>query len=270
MSSPARMGMSTRQYRCHKRQKPCDQCRERKLKCQVTGGSGQSPCQRCARNNIPCTFIGMPRRRTAPTAALHDGSVDSSGVGDGSLGIVLPNDPDVSTLSHMQSAADTSANDALETSTPIDYNNGTRHAAMAPAPDNIGVTTTGGPGATALNTPSSSSYHTTSRVSTQLSQTMDNIDGHSILLLGASSESDPWLLRHCHFDQLGLRSVHKMYFRNAGGCPTSDLIPVHFIVSDNKYLNHPLMPLYNSIGHDARLQLNQLVLPSYGVRLIKL
>lgn len=79
------------------------------------------------------------------------------------------------------------------------------------------------------------------------------------MLLGASSESDPWLLRHCHIDQLGLRSVHKMYFRNAGGVPTTDKIPIHFIVSDNKYLDHPLLPMYHAIGGDARLQLSQLV-----------
>lgn len=120
----------------------------------------------------------------------------------------------------------------------------------------------------ALNTPTSSSLHNGGRVSTQLSQTMDRIDGHSIMLLGASSESDPWLLRHCRFDQLGLRSVHKMYFRNAGGVPTKDKIPVHFIISDNKYLTHPMMQNGVDVSAAFRAELNQLVPPSYGVRLI--
>ncbi len=119
-----------------------------------------------------------------------------------------------------------------------------------------------------LNTPTSSSLHNGGRVSTQLSQTMDRIDGHSIMLLGASSESDPWLLRHCRFDQLGLRSVHKMYFRNAGGVPTKDKIPVHFIISDNKYLTHPMMQHGVDVSAAFRAELNQLVPPSYGVRLI--
>jgi hypothetical protein len=128
----------------------------------------------------------------------------------------------------------------------------------------------------ALNTPTSSSFYNGSgggRVSTQLSQTMDQIDGHSIMLLGASSESDPWLLRHCRFDQLGLRSVHKMYFRNAGGVPTKDKIPVHFIISDDKFLPHPMMQADGTNDASAaafRAELNQLVPPSFGVRLIYL
>lgn len=160
----------------------------------------------------------------------------------------------------------------MASSIPLEY-----RAAMPSTCDMDAGAVPGPAAAATLSTPASSSYHAGSgssssgRVSTQLSQTMDGIDGHSIMLLGASSESDPWLLRHCHFDQLGLRSVHKMYFRNAGGVPTTDKIPIHFIVSDNKYLKHPLLPMYNAMSAgDARLQLNQLVQPTYGVRLISL
>lgn len=139
-------------------------------------------------------------------------------------------------------------------STPLDY---THDTTTLPAP-------TAG-----LNTPTSSTYHTSARVATQLSQTMDCIPGHSALLLGASSESDPWLLRHCHFDGLGLRSVHRLYFRNAGGVPTADKIPVHFLVSDDKYLAHPLGGLRDAV-EGARERLAQLVVPAYGVRLVRL
>ncbi|KAM3450760.1 hypothetical protein MY3296_005813 [Beauveria thailandica] len=272
MSSSATIGTATRQYRCQKRQKPCDHCRERKLKCQIDGGStntnrssgGRPPCQRCARSNIPCTYVGRPRRRTSAMPAAS-----------ASAAALVPNAPAAPTTSTAAEAAaaeldsssalsHASLHGGMAASAPLGYRE-TSHMAMPSTCDMDAGTIPASAAAPALNTPTSSSYHASSsgRVSTQLSQSMDGIDGHSIMLLGASSESDPWLLRHCHFDQLGLRSVHKMYFRNAGGVPTTDKIPIHFIVSDNKYLDHPLLPMYHSIGGDARLQLNQLVQPIF-------
>ncbi|XWW94636.1 hypothetical protein V2A60_002581 [Cordyceps javanica] len=284
MSPPVTTATATRQYRCKKRQKPCDHCRERKLKCQTeSGGSSVNngrppPCQRCARSNIPCTYLGRPRRRASgmPPATTNAGApaaTAATGADDaGTAATAL----DPCALSHANLGA------VMAASGPLDCREGgssstTGGGHMTMPPPGCGVDPTPAPPAGAtLNTPSSSSYHASGgsggggRVSTQLSQTMDTMDGHSIMLLGASSESDPWLLRHCHFDQLGLRSVHRMYIRNAGGVPTRDKIPVHFIVSDNKYLNHPLLPPYHAVGGDARLQLNQLVQPTYGVRLISL
>ncbi|OAA53146.1 fungal specific transcription factor [Cordyceps fumosorosea ARSEF 2679] len=76
MSSPAAVATATRQYRCQKRQKPCDHCRERKLKCQTdntnnTGDGNDRPtCQRCSRSRIPCTYVGRPRRRTSAMPAI--------------------------------------------------------------------------------------------------------------------------------------------------------------------------------------------------------
>lgn len=254
MSSPAAVGTGTRQYRCQKRQKPCDHCRERKLKCQTDTNSGlaqaahsggRPACQRCAKSNIPCTFIGRPRRRAAASASTGTGMMDESSV----LSVEVDGSADASMAHEVQDAA------MAVSSAPLPYTDPT---GMPPPLDH-----------TALNTPTSSSYRGSSsaRVSTQLAQTMDAMDGHSIMLLGASSECDPWLLRHCHFDQLGLRSVHKMYFRNAGGVPTADKIPIHFLVSDERYLGHPLG--FN-VGGDERMQLGQLVQPAYGVRLISL
>lgn len=274
MSSPARIGGATRTYRCQKRQKPCDHCRERKLKCQTSnvaeGGGQQQPCQRCARSNIACTFVGRPRRRGGSAGGMSNYTPMEDGDGGGVSGATA--NPD-NTITHHPSATPISARDAGiqedGVSTPLDYTTRSHDASIVPICD---ISAPSAPAA-ALNTPTSSTYHANGsggRVSTQLSQTMDGIDGHSIMLLGASSESDPWLLRHCHFDQLGLRSVHKMYFRNAGGVPTIDKIPIHFIVSDDKYLSHPLQMPYAGLGENARQHLNQLVLPSYGVRLISL
>ena len=300
MSSPAEVSsvsMGTRPYRCQKRQKPCDHCRERKLKCQTDGGP--PPCQRCVRVNIPCTFVGRPRRRPASAAAAppqppesshrHDESSSCEPLSDQvsseqqqhayhrsvSAGIVdgVTQPPDVTHSSHPMSghfpdgANSEVAAGVVSGGPSLDYTDaGGPVGTCEPAAASVAVPTQ------ALNTPTSSSFHNGGgRVSTQLSQTMDQIDGHSIMLLGASSESDPWLLRHCRFDQLGLRSVHKMYFRNAGGVPTKDKIPVHFIISDNKYLTHPMMMMQGDGGDVSvafRAELNQLVPPSYGVRLI--
>ncbi|TQN65647.1 putative transcriptional regulatory protein [Colletotrichum shisoi] len=54
------------------------------------------------------------------------------------------------------------------------------------------------------------------------------------MLLGGSSSLDPWLLRHLRFDELGLQSFYKYHVRNAGGVPTSDKIPVHFILTSDE------------------------------------
>ncbi|OJJ88404.1 Zn(II)2Cys6 transcription factor [Aspergillus glaucus CBS 516.65] len=65
----------------------------------------------------------------------------------------------------------------------------------------------------------------------QTVQTLDQLPGLSTQVIGASGESDPWLLRHCRFDDRGFLRFHQVHFRNAGGVPLDEKIPVHFLVT---------------------------------------
>jgi hypothetical protein len=108
------------------------------------------------------------------------------------------------------------------------------------------------------------------RPSTQISQSLDDIDGHYAQLFGGSSESDPWLLRHCRFDKLGLRTFLKVHFRTAGGLPTRDKIPAHFIISENSVCEGAKVETRIVGEKDFATELALLVPPEYGPRLVQL
>lgn len=65
----------------------------------------------------------------------------------------------------------------------------------------------------------------------QTIQTLDGLPGVSSQVIGASGESDPWLLQHCRFDEHGFLRFHQVHFRNAGGVPLDEKVPVHFLVT---------------------------------------
>ncbi|RKK68716.1 Urease [Fusarium oxysporum] len=95
----------------------------------------------------------------------------------------------------------------------------------------------------------------------QFSKPLDDINGQTSILLGASSESDPWLLRHCQFDEYGLRRFYGLQFRNIGGVPNWQKIPVHFIVRQDET---------GVVDASLRARLNGLIPVSWGLRLIRL
>lgn len=108
------------------------------------------------------------------------------------------------------------------------------------------------------------------RPTTQISQTLDRMEGHNAMLLGSSSSSDPWLLRHFRFDELGMRSFHKTHVRNAGGVPTFDKIPVHFLLRADELSANTVAGARPSETMGLRDKLDILVPPSMGTRLIRL
>lgn len=67
---------------------------------------------------------------------------------------------------------------------------------------------------------------------TQISRSLEDMPGYWYQLGGASCDADPWLLRHCQFDDFGFRRFFRIHFQNAGGVPTPQLIPVQFIVTE--------------------------------------
>lgn len=282
-------GGSTRPYRSQKRQRPCDRCRERKLRCQTE--DGQPPCQRCRQSSLACTFVGRPRKRVSgqaaqralssshgirsPSSMCEGQQLRSSSSSNGSPLVGRPehhqdfhvparlHHPQHHHHSHHASVISSSADEAVAAPESRDGNNTVHGQHATTHLPNRGTLTH------ALGTPVLTALHP-HRPSTQLSQSLDQIEGHAAVLLGGSSESDPWLLRHCRFDELGLRTFHKLHFRHAGGVPTSDKIPVHFLISSDELCESAAGETRVAGDKELRAELDMLVPPAYGVRLIRL
>jgi hypothetical protein len=235
-------GAVTRIYRLHNRRRPCDQCRARKVRCQTD--DGKPPCGRCAQTDTPCTFEGRSRRTTrqnrtrSVSSSAHSPAVNHASHDD-TLG--LDNSFGIEQVSAEQRSA--SHRPTIFTATPPVFS----HESEVPyhqAPTLGSVTTT---------------------TQLQFSKSLDDIQGQTSILLGASSESDPWLLRHCQFDEYGMRSFYGLQFRNIGGVPNRQKIPVHFIVTP-KLTNETTVDKIICL----RSRLNGLIPASWGIRLVKL
>ncbi|KAL4876836.1 hypothetical protein BJY04DRAFT_231288 [Aspergillus karnatakaensis] len=105
----------------------------------------------------------------------------------------------------------------------------------------------------------------------QAIQTLDLLQGVSAQVVGTSGESDPFLLRHCRFDDYGLLHLQQIRLRNAGGVPLEEKIPVHFLVTDNAVYE----PIKASTAGarpfpSPRDELNALVPVEHGQRLLSL
>ncbi|KAJ5601224.1 hypothetical protein N7510_010758 [Penicillium lagena] len=105
---------------------------------------------------------------------------------------------------------------------------------------------------------------------TQFVQSIDQLDSFFAQLFGASAESDPWLLRHCRFDESGMKYFYKVHFRNAGGVPTAQRIPVHFMISSEELASSVKHETRAGAGDATREKLNFLVPLEYGRRLVAL
>ncbi|KAL4992187.1 hypothetical protein BDW68DRAFT_197392 [Aspergillus falconensis] len=105
----------------------------------------------------------------------------------------------------------------------------------------------------------------------QAVQTLDLLPGVSAQLMGSSGESDPFLLRHCKFDDYGFLHFHRVRFRNAGGVPLNEKIPVHYLVSDNALYESTTTSTRAAAGYPTlRQELDALVPADHGQRLVSL
>ncbi|PYI35442.1 fungal-specific transcription factor domain protein [Aspergillus indologenus CBS 114.80] len=121
-----------------------------------------------------------------------------------------------------------------------------------------------------VDTHTQTPYPFVERHAHQTIQTLDGLDGFSYQVIGASGESDPWLLRHCKFNDKGFFLSHQVHFRNAGGVPLDEKIPVHFLVTaDRLYESSEPSPEYPSSSF-TREELNSLVSQECGQRLVVL
>lgn len=107
-------------------------------------------------------------------------------------------------------------------------------------------------------------------LATQISKSLDKDEGNSYQLLGISSEADPWLLRHCKYDHHGTRQFMKVQFRNAGGVPTIDKVPSHFLISDRSIYSTAREETRVAGYDDPRAELMRYVPIEYGQRLFRL
>lgn len=244
---------ATRPYRSLRRPRPCDECRNRKLRCQNENGP---PCYRCSREGVSCTFQSHPwqrSRRDGQSMSMQQSPSSPTNNDPESPFATLAHTP-LSTISaaHSRNSPVSHAHHSQECS---------RDAGLSIGLEQPSIT------ADSSITPQ---QIPDARLSTQFSQSIDKIQDHSAQLFGASSESDPWLLRHCQFDEFGMRNFHKTHFRNVGGVPIAQKIPVHFMISTNE--------LHENVGDETRInaendydtELNHIVPLEYGPRLVAL
>jgi hypothetical protein len=104
----------------------------------------------------------------------------------------------------------------------------------------------------------------------QFTQTLDHVPGQTAVLIGGSSESDPWLLRHCRFDEYGLKSLYGFRIRNVGGVPLTDKIPMHFIMTPDSAHDTAVADTKVKEAGTLRAELDELIPGEWGVRLIRL
>ncbi|GAM40017.1 hypothetical protein TCE0_034f12035 [Talaromyces pinophilus] len=104
-------------------------------------------------------------------------------------------------------------------------------------------------------------------------RSLDQLPASTAQLFGTSAESDPWLLRHCKYDDNGIRHLHGIHFRNVGGVPVEGLVPVHFLVTEDSLLVSSKEATSFSAEVDvfkSREELNKMIPPKFGLRLILL
>jgi hypothetical protein len=230
MSSPP----SARPYRS-KRHRPCDQCRARKLGCQTDDGI---PCQRCRAAKLDCTFDNPPPKRVRLSEPLS---------------FAVPSVDELPVTSH-----------AEESILGRGFSNaGSPPGSVEPPYSSLDFGQVGGPSP-------DSGILLAARPATQFVQSIDRLEHGYAQLFGASSESDPWLLRHCRFDDAGMKYFYKVHYRNAGGVPTAQRIPVHFMVSSEELSSAIKQETRAGIGEVTREHLDCLVPPEYGRRLVAL
>ena len=102
-------------------------------------------------------------------------------------------------------------------------------------------------------------------------RSIETLDQSNVQLCGTSAELDPWLLRHCKFDDVGMRPYGKIRIRNVGGVPVDNMVPVHFtVVDDAFYESIESRPSPAKSPEVRRRELNSVVPPELGLQLISL
>ena len=192
---------TSRPYRSSKRNKPCDRCRETKIRCQVVTGSS---CVKCQRSGLDCSFTGKSRLKPHASVQYSDG---------------LRTPTPASEYEHRATSSTPWSQSPLM---PVAVG----HPSQRP-PANASTLS-------AQPTPPAIPPETDHQFNTQFSQSLEGMQGFTAQLFGSSSESDPWLLRHCRFDDFGTRTFQNTQYRNAGGLPLAHKIPIHLLIEPDE------------------------------------
>jgi hypothetical protein len=227
------MPPAARPYRSSKRNRPCDRCRETKIRCQIIAGS---QCAKCQREGLQCSFSTLDKLRLGHVQHSEGSRTPTPAVGhshESSPGVLWSRSPITSAIAG-----------------PI-LQNGDLPLSAQPTP--------------------LKEQETDIQFNTQFSQSLEAMQGHSAQLFGSSSESDPWLLRHCKFDDFGIRSFQNTRYRNAGGLPLAQKIPIHLIVEPNE-LHETAKKETRAFGRQIafREDLNRIVPLEFGQKLVAL
>lgn len=252
-ASPA----GTRPYRS-KLKRPCDRCRSRKIAC-ILPESG--PCRNCWNVGKSCTFDKPPNPRNRDLGNIR------ASAKTGGFSPSFTTSPDGSS-EHVGFERSVYGNPAFPVHTsvsPRGCHNYGKHA----------LPTTNGkqfkPAASFGSLDAINNIRDTPKI--QHIRSLDQLNASTAQLFGTSAESDPWLLRHCKYDDNGMRHLHGIHFRNVGGVPVEGLVPVHFLVTEDSLLApHKEATLFSAEVDVLKLraELNMMIPTKFGVRLVLL
>lgn len=252
-ASPA----GTRPYRS-KLKRPCDRCRCRKIAC-ILPESG--PCRNCLNVGKPCTFDKPPNPRNREIINRRASTKTTDHSPHYAPSPVRSSEPvrfEITSHGNTTFQVDTSVY-------PTEHHNRSHHA----------LPTTNGkqakPTATSGSLDAINIIRDTPKI--QHIRSLDQLNTSTAQLFGTSAESDPWLLRHCKYDDNGMRHLHGIHFRNVGGVPVEGLVPVHFLVTEDSLLVPSKESTSCSVEVDVlkiRDELNEMIPFKFGVRLILL
>lgn len=244
-----------RPYRS-KLKRPCDRCRSRKIAC-ILPESG--PCRNCWNVGKPCTFDKPPNPRNRDIGSRRT----STRTTEYSLNFVTTADGSSEQLIFERTGHE---NPYFQVEASISSRGYQNH-------DNRSPSTTNGkqakPAASFGSLDAISNIRDAPKI--QHIRSLDQLPASTAQLFGTSAESDPWLLRHCKYDDNGMRHLHGFHFRNVGGVPVEGLVPVHFLVTEDSLLVSSKEATSFSAEVDVfklREELNKMIPPKFGVRLI--
>lgn len=249
-ASPA----GTRPYRS-KLKRPCDRCRSRKIAC-ILPESG--PCRNCWNVGKSCTFEKPPnpRNREIGIRRASTKTVDYFAI--------TPDGPS----EHIVFERTGHENGSFQVDASVSPRGYQNH-------DNHSLPTSNGkkakPAASYGSLDAISNIRDTAKI--QHIRSLDQLHASTAQLFGTSAESDPWLLRHCKYDDNGMRHLHGIHFRNVGGVPVEGLVPVHFLVTEDSLLVPSKEATSFSAEADVqqlRGELSKMIPPRFGARLVQL
>ncbi|KAI1451289.1 fungal-specific transcription factor domain-containing protein [Annulohypoxylon moriforme] len=262
----------TRSYVSKNRPRPCDLCRSKKTACMPSASSAS--CRSCLNAEEQCVFSNRrlsqkQARSDAETRQRHSVNTSTD---------YSPAPPTLPTLPTL-SASELSLSPAhLDIPTRINDPFIQSHSTPATLPENNSdsheVAIRSFDQAQDTNSILDFSAASTPMPLFQHVNSLEPPFTRSIVqLCGTSSDMDPWLLRHCRYDEKGIRSLYKLQIRSVGGVPVEGVVPVHFTIVDEN-LHHALPPEVVSSEQNSLTRLNQelksIVEPDLGRKLISL